>query len=530
MPGDTNSDSNGIAIISSPSINKQSVSQPNVRNPQSDHSQSPSQPGAQNPQSDKPKSEVRPQQPAHFSILQYSQSDEQSVRVKPLPRAFHSQALNYDQRILLLAFFTGLPGALVGLILLWRGGFDTKTQWTLTVFIITCWFGCAIALRERVVTPLQTLSNLLAALREGDYSIRGRATKKDDPLGDVVREVNALGSTLRAQRLGAMEAAALARTVMAEIEVAVFAFDSESKLRLVNRAGERLLNRPAEQLLGRGAEDLKLDDCLEGEAARTLQRSFPGALGREPGRWGMRRNTFRQDGKPHHLLVIADLSRALREEERVAWQRLVRVLGHELNNSLAPIKSIAGSLESLMARAERPSDWEEDLQRGLSIISSRAEALNRFMTAYAQLAKLPRPELQPMDAGAWIRRVTSLETRLKIELIAGPELTIKGDQDQLEQLLINVIRNAVDASMETGGGALITWRVNSAFLEVSVEDEGPGLPHTSNLFVPFFTTKPGGSGIGLALSRQIAEGHGGVLTLENRKSGRGCEARLRIPL
>src|SRR5215468_7950088 len=295
MPGsgNTKSSSAGIAIIASPSKNPQSaIRDPQSDSPQSETPQSASQPTGRNPQS------------AHFSILQYAQSEEQNMRVKPLPRAFHPQPLNYDQRILLLAFFTGLPGAIVALILLWKGGFDTKTQWTLTVFIVACWLGCALALRERVVTPLQTLSNLLAALREGDYSIRGRATKKDDPLGDVVREVNALGSTLRTQRLGAMEAAALARTVMAEIEVAVFAFDSEGKLRLVNRAGERLLDRPVERLLGRGADELRLDDCLEGEAARTLQRSFPGAQAREPRRWGMRRSVFRQDGKPHHLIVL----------------------------------------------------------------------------------------------------------------------------------------------------------------------------------------------------------------------------------
>jgi nitrogen fixation/metabolism regulation signal transduction histidine kinase len=410
--------------------------------------------------------------------------------------------------------------------MLWGGDHSSKVRWTLTVLILGFWWGCAFALRERVVLPLQTLSNLLAALREGDYSIRGRAAKGDDPLGEVMLEVNALGSTLRAQRLGALEATALLRTVMAEIAVAVFAFDGAGRLRLVNRAGERLLDRPAEQLLGRGAEELGLADCLSGDPARTLQMTFPGATGR----WGMRRSVFREGGLPHHLLVIADLSRALREEERLAWQRLVRVLGHELNNSLAPIKSIAGSLESLLTRPVRAPDWDEDMQRGLAIIAARAESLSRFMGAYARLAKLPQPQFRTVEVGDWVRRVAGLETRVPVKVNPGPELTIQADGDQLEQLLINLVRNAVDAVLETGGGVRVGWARDGGSLAVSVEDEGPGLSNTANLFVPFFTTKPGGSGIGLALSRQIAEAHGGTLTLENRRTGRGCKARLRLPL
>ena len=177
--------------------------------------------------------------------------------------------------------------------------------------------------------------------------------KRDDPLGEVVLEVNALGTTLREQRLGALEATALLSKVMEEIDVAVLAFDGRQSLRLVNRAGERLLAQPAERLLGRSAAELGLSECLEGDSHRLLDTRFPGGMGR----WEARRSTFRQAGLPHQLLVLSDLSRTLREEERKAWQRLIRVLGHELNNSLAPIKSIAGSLETLVLKNPPPADW-----------------------------------------------------------------------------------------------------------------------------------------------------------------------------
>jgi len=432
----------------------------------------------------------------------------------------------HDRRILLLALLSGLPAVTVALVLLWRGDFSSKTQWTLTVLMVGAWCSFAFAARERVVHPLQTVSNLLSALREEDFSVRARGARRDDPLGDVMFEVNALSEMLREQRLGALEATALLRTVMEEINLAVFAFDDAQRLRLVNRAGERLLAQPIERLLGRTAGELGLADCLQGEPTRTLQMTFPGSIGR----WGMRRSSFRQGGKPHQLLVLADLSQALREEERQAWQRLLRVLGHELNNSLAPIKSIAGSLGSLLGKEPPPADWKEDMQGGLGVIAARADALSRFMETYSRLARLPRPKLGAVEIELLIHRVAGLETRVPVVLAPGPNLMIQADGDQLEQLLINLLRNAADAALETKGGVKIGWAKSGSQLEIRVEDEGPGRSNTANLFVPFFTTKPGGSGIGLALSRKIAEAHGGSLTLENRKQGTGCLARLRLPL
>ena len=438
--------------------------------------------------------------------------------------------LSHDRRILLMALASAAPGALISLIFLWTGTYTPKVQWTLTVFIALVCLGFAFALRERVVLPLQTLSNLLAALGEGDFSIRARGAHGGDPLGDVMIEVNALVETLRHQRLDALEATTLLRKVMAEIDVAVFTFDEERGLKFVNRAGARLLGQPAERLLGRRAGELDLAEALEGDAPRVINTAFPGGVGR----WEIRRSLFRQGGRPHELLVLSDLSQPLREEERQAFQRLIRVIGHEMNNSLAPIKSIAGSLGAIIDRDPPVPDWREDVQRGLSVIASRSEALSRFMSAYARLAKLPPPKVGPVEVSSFVERVVTLENAHRITISPGPRMTIQADRDQLEQLLINLVRNAVDAVAETGGGVGVGWqRVPGSappMMELWIEDEGPGLSNTGNLFVPLFTTKPGGSGIGLVLSRQIAEAHGGSLILENRDDGHGCRASLRIPV
>jgi two-component system, NtrC family, nitrogen regulation sensor histidine kinase NtrY len=417
------------------------------------------------------------------------------------------------------------PAIIIALSILWFGDFSAKVQWTLTIVIVVCATSFISAGRDHVVHPLQTMSNLLAALREGDYSIRARGARGDDALGEVLLEINSLGETLRVQRLGAFEATALLRTIMAEIDVAVFTFDPDRRLRLVNRTGENLLGQPMDKLLGRSADDLGLAACYDVDQDEPLTLSFPGGTAR----WGVRRSTFRERGLPHELLVLTDLSRTLREEERRAWQRLVRVLGHEMNNSLAPIKSLAGSLETLLRREPMPRDWKDDAQSGLKSIASRADSLGRFMQAYTRLAKLPPPQKDNVDLGDLVQRVVNLEPRLKVQIVPGPKIKIMADAAQIEQVLINLVHNAVDAALETQGNVAIRWREAGDSVEVSINDEGPGIMNPTNLFVPFFTTKPGGSGIGLTLSRQIAEAHGGSLGLTNRRDRTGAEALLCLP-
>jgi len=436
------------------------------------------------------------------------------------------RCLRLDQQVFLLAIGAGFPGAFTALWILWTEPYTPKVQWTLSVVILSTLFGLAASVRTRIVVPLQTLANLLAALREGDFSIRGRTANPDDPLGAALLEINALAETLHEQRLGAVEATALLRTVMEQIDVAVFAFDPQHHLRIVNRTGERLMGKSMEHMLGRTVDELSLTEWF-GDAPRVVDIT---PVGGGPGRWEVRRTTFRLGGLPHDLLVLSDVSRPLREQERQAWQRLIRVIGHELGNSLGPIKSIAGSLENLLNRNPPPDDWREDMQRGLQVIASRTDSLSRFTGSSARLARLPAPKLAPVVLQPLVQRVAAFDARVPINVTVAPDVTLDADADQLEQLLINLLRNAADACLEVGGGSVsVGWRKTRAGHEIEVDDEGPGLSNTANLFVPFFTTKPGGSGIGLVLCRQIAEAHGGSLTLENRKDTRGCRARLTLP-
>jgi two-component system nitrogen regulation sensor histidine kinase NtrY len=448
------------------------------------------------------------------------------------PPARRRFRLLYEKRIALFAVLAAVPGLAFGTALIWTHAWSQDVKISLTVLELFLWVVLTFALLEQVVHPLQTLSNVVGALREEDYSFRARGAARNDAMGELALEVNALADILTDQRLQTIEATALLRRVVEEIDAPLFAFDPDHVLRLVNAAAERLLQQPGARLLGKSANELGLDVCFEAanDTLVALPYSAPNA------RWMLRKRSFRQSGVPHTLIVLSDVSRALREEERRAWQRLIRVLGHELNNSLAPIISIAGSLSSRLPIPELPEAQNADFQRGLGIIEARTAALHRFLQSYRRLATMPSPALHPTEVRPLFERVAALETRLPVRIDCGDELVLMLDPDLIEQMLINLVRNAVDAAIEQAQSAqtgepqvAMRWEQTNGKITLIVEDNGIGLLNPSNAFVPFYTTKPGGSGIGLVLSQQIVEAHGGSIELTNRPDRRGCRVRVTLP-
>lgn len=436
--------------------------------------------------------------------------------------------MTFERRTLIGILLSGLTGTAVAVALIWRQPMSGTMHIVLTAILAGVWIGPALAVKARLAFSLRTLTNLLSALREGDYSIQIKGACPNDAMGELTGELNSLAGILHEERLGALEATALLRKVLAEIDVALFGFDERERLCLINECGEKLMGQPAKTLLKSPAGKLGLSDCLGGPTSQVMTLSFPEASGR----WELRRAAYRERGLPRQLLFLMDMTSVLHQEERSAWKRLIQILRHEINNSLAPIQSVAESLQTCLQQGAA-DDCMEDLHDGLEIIAERSEILGRFIESYSQLTRLPEPSLSPMPVAEWIEHAAGLEQRVPIEVVQGPDLSITADRGQLDQLLINLISNAVEAALEQHAPddcrVSVSWKKTGDLLEVWVEDNGPGCDPQKDLFVPFFTSKPEGSGIGLALSRQIAEAHGGSLQLKIRDDHPGCRAVLQLP-
>jgi two-component system, NtrC family, nitrogen regulation sensor histidine kinase NtrY len=454
-------------------------------------------------------------------------------RLTRVPLGRSGRRLSFERRLRLWLYLLGLPMMLLCWLLLRRYLVESLEQGFVLLALVLGWMFAVSILMEQIIRPLQTLANVVAALREDDYSFRARGGQRSDALGDLALEVNRLAGTLQGRRAGALEAMALVERVMRSMQSPVLAFDPEGRLRLLNAAGERAFGLRGQTALGNSAMQLKLEELLNVGDDDVISLGS----GQQMVRWVVKRTSFRLHGVPHTLLVLSDVSAALREEERLAWERLIRVLGHEINNSLTPIKSIAGSLRGRLAALPDASGEKADFERGLEVIENRSESLNRFLQAYRQLMGLPAPKLRAVSLAALVERVAQLERRVTVTVMPTADVALQVDADHIEQALINLVRNAADAALSpdaTDGGVAhveISWQIAGAEVVIAVLDNGPGLTNAGNLFVPFYTTKPGGTGIGLVLAQQIAQAHRGSVQLANRMDGHaGCKADLRLPL
>jgi two-component system, NtrC family, nitrogen regulation sensor histidine kinase NtrY len=448
---------------------------------------------------------------------------------KRVPLGGSRRRLSFEKRLRVWQYAMGVPAVVLSAVLLYQDVGNSFLAWLTIACVALLWMLEVSFFMEQIVRPLQTLSNVVASLREDDYSFRARGARRNDAVGDLALEVNALAAMLQSQRAGALEAMALVERVMASIESPVLAFDPEDRLRMLNAAGERAFGITAAKTLGMSAASLQLEHLLTTPDGEVVSLHREGLT--KPDRWVVKVTYFRLRGIRHSLLMLSNVSKALREEERQAWTRLIRVLGHEINNSLTPIKSIAGSLRTRLS----PTNGSEDFERGLAVIENRAESLNRFLQAYRELMGLPEPAPRQISLRGLLERAATLEARVPVKIATPGDLLISVDPDQIEQALINLVRNAAeaalspDATQQGDPGVQIEWTASPEYVTISIIDNGPGLSNESNLFVPFYTTKAGGTGIGLVLAQQIAEAHRGSLRLMNRTDTPGCVVELRLP-
>jgi PAS domain S-box-containing protein len=378
---------------------------------------------------------------------------------------------------------------------------------------------------SRLVTTLGTVLDLLFAIREGDYSMRGRVRPGRDPLQGLIADMNLLTDDLRGGRRKRTETSRFLGKTLVALHSAVFVVDEKGHLTFINSAARRLIGAERAAVVGRDVTSLGLAEPLGAADGAILTHRFSSANGR----WAVRRAVWYSEGREHTMVILHDLSAALSEEERRAWQRLIRVLSHELNNSLAPIGSLAGSLSALLDAQDRTT-LDEELRLGLEVIGRRAHSLTRFLSGYGRLARLPPLQRHPFRLDVALRRFALLEQRKPIDINGGEPITLDGDEDQLGQAFINLLRNAVEATLGTDGGVRVDWGTEGDHVRVTIEDDGIGLPPSDGIFVPFFTTKPEGSGIGLTLTRLIVEAHAGTVELAARCDGRGAVATVRLPM
>lgn len=381
-------------------------------------------------------------------------------------------------------------------------------------------------IHQKSAFQFRSLSNLLEAMLKGDYALRLRSDKPDSALDELVISINKLAEHLSQQRLMSVENQLLLNTVIEHIDVAILSVDENGLTHQLNPAAKKLISANNSKERKAVTEQIEILKNMAIGRSQVLQLSFA----QHNGRFRVHCEEFRSSGLQHRLILITDIAHLLRMEEDKAWQNLVRVLSHEINNSLTPIASISQTLLKMSQSQQGFPPEDKDLSQGLKLISERSHDLQEFVNSYKKLNKLPAPNLQEFDITLIANKVANLFDQKKFKIISQESIALMIDAIQIEQVLINLVKNGIEASTDNQPPVTMSWLYTEDQCRILIVDCGTGVRNPENLFVPLYTTKPHGSGIGLALSRQIIESHNGQLTLSNRSDQQGCVAQIVLPI
>lgn len=439
-------------------------------------------------------------------------------------KSSRKKELSYENRILRLALAIGLLPLLVLIVMLYQASLSIYLKLLITSLTLAFVTFSAFEIRRLITAQLRRATNLMDALSHGDFSLRAVIRGENSALNEFNHLLNSLADTMTQQSLVSRERQILLHKVIDQIDVAIVAVDHQDCISLMNPAAEKLLDATFSHLQGAPIKTLGLQDVLTNDYRQVIEFEIK----QHRKKVYLHSDEYFEQGKRHRLIFITDIQEILRDEERNAWQRLLRVLSHEINNSLAPIASISESLYSSTLQ-ESTTLEPSDFQQGLAVISERSHHLNDFIKRYQQLSKLPDPSKSIVN----VHHVLSSTVALFDDVLMNDvdeSLTCFVDESQLQQVLVNLIKNALQACEPSMATEKTTIGVTSkpGQLEITVTDNGCGITNMDNIFVPFYTTKQTGSGIGLVMSRQIMRNHGGDLHLNNRQKSTGVIATVII--
>jgi len=392
-----------------------------------------------------------------------------------------------------------------------------------------------VASKQQAEHQFRTLSNIVEAMIQGDYSLKGRL-QSNKAFEELLALVNSLSDTLSRHTIEARESRLLLERIMEQMDAMVLAVDEKGCLVMANASAKKLFltsiitNNQSNDFLGLKLAELSLGAAIVNAPAGIITFNDNALKGEH----FLFKESFLSEGKVHQLYLITSADRLLMEKERKAWQSLLRVLSHELNNSLTPIIAISQAMQRKLKTNPNEGEFNvSSLSEGVNIINERAGSLSTFIASYSKLSHLPKPTKQMVSLKALLNNITNLfpdcTFTVTSNIASFEQFMIEVDGSQIEQVLINLFKNSIEA-MELLSVKSIDIVCNSdkKWLSLSVIDKGAGITNNDNLFVPFYSTKVHGSGIGLTLCRQILFNHNGLITLQNNEVG--AEAILTLPL